>query len=70
MVIDADMRPVIDGVCVTVESLSSELTAALVFSALLDRLNGSFSPMGGTVCVCVSVCLLVPPELSLSRQTI
>ncbi len=39
----------------TVESLSSELTAALVFSALLDSLNGSFIPMGGTVCVCVCV---------------
>lgn len=45
----------IDGVCVTVESLFSELTAALVFSALLDSLNGSFIPMGGTVCVCVLV---------------
>ncbi len=41
----------------TVESLSSELTAALVFSALLDSLNGSFIPMGGCVCVCVCVCV-------------
>lgn len=56
MVIDADMWPVINGVCVTVESLSSVLTAALVFSALLDSFNGSFIPMGGTVCVCMCVC--------------
>lgn len=64
MVIDANMQPVIDGVyvclCVTVESLSSELSAALVSSG---SMAGLFPWEALWMCMCA--CGLVPLALSL-----